>query len=279
MGKLDRIIDIATSIETRNNWRMATEELVQRGESMAKMIAYAAAKQAYDMLLNEIPGGSDYAEIRKSLKLVEVGGTKKGQQAAYSIHIPSRGRNIKKMDADKTIIIVTAKKGMKRASPDVALLEKNGPWTVDTIPFWPTRSEAVVSQRIVSAREIDSVSKQRKSNLPKIIFQLKEMGRNIKPYKPGDSGRVKGNAKAVPDVAMQMLSLEFSNSGKSKPVFRKVIKSTIGSMPGLSKRFSQITDAMTNPNSTEYKNWPKRMNKISSGQAGKYVGFQKRLGF
>jgi hypothetical protein len=111
------------------------------------------------------------------------------------------------------------------------------------------------------------------------LRQFKELGRRIKPYKPGDPGRIKRNAKAVPDLAMQALNLEFGGGGaKSKPVFRKVFRSLKNSISGLPGRFSEIKDAMTDPNSKKYKNWPKRIDKISSGQAAKFMGFQKRLG-
>lgn len=280
MGKNDRFIDIDQSPATRNNWRLATEELVERGEAMAKMISYAVAKESLDALLDEIPAGADYDELRKSLKISEVGGPKKGKEAAFAIHIPARGRRIKRIDVSKTLIFVRTKKSLNRPAEDIQLLEDTSPWTADTIPFWPTKSEAVVIQRKVTKREADQVAKEQKLKLPKMVHQLVEMGRTIKPMKPGSPGRIKRNAKAVPDLAMQALNLEFGGSGaKSKPVFRKVFRNIKQAIGGLANRFDEIKDAMTDPNSTKYKNWPKRMDKITTGQASQYKGFQKRLGF
>lgn len=247
---------------------------------MSRMISYAVAKEAFDALLNEIPGGSDYKELKDALKLVEVGGTKKGEEAAFAIYIPTKGRKIKKIDVSKTVISIIAKKTQNRPAEDVQLLEVNGPWTADTIPFWPTKSEAVIVQRKVTKKEADKVAKAQKPKLPDLIRQLKEMGRTIKPLKPGSPGRIPRNAKAVPDLAMQALNLEFGGSGtKSKPVFRKVLRATKQAIGGLADRFSEIKDAMTDPNSKKYKNWPKKMDKISSSEASKFKGFQKRLGF
>lgn len=281
MGKNERFVDITQSSDTRNNWRLATEELVERGEAMARMISYAVAKEAFDALLDEIPSGNDYDELRKALKLSEVGGPKKGKEAAFAIHIPMKGRRIKKIDVAKTVIYVHTKKSLNRPAEDVQLLEDTGPWTADTIPFWPKDSEAVIVQRKVSKREADKVAKEQKMKLPRLIHQFTEMGRNIKPMKPGSPGRIKRNAKAVPDLAMQALNLEFGGggSGKSKPVFRKVFRAIKGKISGLAERFDEIKDAMTDPNSKKYKNWPKRMDKISSSEASKFKGFQKRLGF
>jgi hypothetical protein len=279
MAKIDRVIDIHQTPKDEGNWRLVTEELVGRGEAMARMISYAVAKEAFDALLEEIPATNDYEELRQSLKLVEVGAGKKGKEAAFAIHIPSKGRNIKKIDASKTVITVRAKKGNNPPGEDVLILEREGPWTADTIPFWPLKSEAVVVQRKSTKREVDQLAKDIKPKLRRITDELKEAGRRIKPYKPGSPGRIKRNAKAVPDLAMQALNLEFGGSGvKSKPVFRKVFGGIKRTVAGLANRFDEIKDAMTDPNSNKYKNWPKKMAKISSGQASKFMGFQRRLG-
>jgi len=246
---------------------------------MAKMISYAVAKEAFDKLLQQIPGGPNYAELRGALRLVEVNGPKKGK-AAYAIHIPTKGRRVKQIDVSSTIITVIAKKGKRRAAPDVALLELHGPWTADTIPFWPLKSEATITQRKSTRRSVEHLAKDQKKKLPMLLRRFKDLGRKIKPYEPGNPGRIKRTAKAVPDLAMQALSLEFGGSGvKSKPVFRKVFGSIKGSIGSLTKRFAQIKDAMTDPDSKVYRNWPKKMDNISVGQAKSFAGFQKRLGF
>lgn len=280
MGKYDRFVDIETSPDTRNNWRLATKELPERAAAMVRMISYAAAKDVYDQVLDQIPGGSDYADLKKALKLVEISGGKKGQEAAFAIYVNPKGRRIKKIDTQKTLILVQAKKGRNPAPDDVALLDRLGPWTADTLPFWPRRSEAVVVQRKVSKKEVDAVAKKLKKQLPDIRRQLLELGRRIAPDKPDAPGKIKRNAKAVPDIAMQALSLEFGGEGvRSKPVFRKAIggvKRSMGRLPG---RYVEIKDAMTEPNSKKYKNWPPRLDKISSNIASTFKGFQKRLGF
>jgi len=276
---LNKFVDIRQTPKTSGNWRLATEELVERGEAMARMISYAVAKEAFDALLEEIPATNDYEELRQSLKLVEVGAGKKGKEAAFAIHIPSKGRNIKKIDASKTVISIIPKKGNQPAGEDVLILERNGPWTADTIPFLPKKSEGVVVQRKTTTRETEKISNEKWKILDRVLRELKEAGRSIKPYKPGTPGRIKRNAKAVPDLAMQALNLEFGSGGaRGKPVFRKVFGSIKRTVAGLANRFDEIKNAMTDPNSKTYKNWPKRMSTISSGQASKYMGFQKRLG-
>ena len=119
MGKYDRIVDIQKSPKTINNWRLATEELEERFKSLHRTVSYLAAKEAHENLLSSIPSGSEYADLRKALKISEIG-TKSG--GAYSVHAPVKGRRIRKIDVPKTIIYVRAKKKMTRADPAVQLL-------------------------------------------------------------------------------------------------------------------------------------------------------------
>lgn len=280
MGKYDKFVDIDQSPDTRNNWRLAIEELKDRAKAMTRMISYAAAKEVYDSILADIPGGADYAELKKSLKLVEVSGTKDGEEAAYAIYVNPKGRRIRKMDAGRTIITIIAKRGRTPPPDDVVFLEEKGPWTVDTIPFWPNKSQAIVTQRKSSKKQVDDLRKKLKKQQQDFEHELLEAGRRVDLSKPNGPGRIKANAKAVPDLAMQALSLEFGDEGvRSKPVFRKAITSTKRDIRGLAKRYVEITDAMTDPNSKKYKNWPPRIDKISSGTAATFRGFQKRLGF
>lgn len=280
MGKYDRFVNMEPSAETRNNWRFAIEEFEERARSMVKMIAYAAAKEVYDAVLEGIPGGNDYSDLKKSLKLVEVSAGKKGKSAAYAIYVNPKGRRVKKIDVGRTLITIMAKRGRRRPDDDIVFLETNGPWTADTIPFWPNKSKAIIVQRKVSKQQVADISAKMKKKMPDFISQLAKMGRRIAPIKPNSPGRLKRNAKAVPDVAMQALSLEFgSEGGKSKPIFRKSIMATKKSMGGLPERFVEIREAMTNPNSKKYKNWPGEVEKVSSSVASGFRGFQKRLGF
>lgn len=276
----DRLIDIRETPSTRNNWRLAKEELVVRSSHLARIIAYAAAKTAFDQLMSEIPGGPDYSELKKAIKLVEVSGGKKGKESAFSIYVDSKSRRVKKMDADSTLINIQAKKSRRKPDQDVLILEQNSPWTLDTIPFWPSQKSAIITQRKVPKREVERVSKNIKKNRKKVIDQLREAGRRIQPDGPGFGNKIKKNAKAVPDLAMLALSLEFGESGvKAKPIFRRSIGSAKKNAANLTRRFSIIIETMKSPNLNRYKNYPAGIQKISTSKAASFVAFQKRLGF
>lgn len=278
MGKYDRVVDIQKTPRTRNAWRLIEKELEKRAASLHRTVSYLAAQDAYDSLMEGIPAGNEYKELRDSLEVAEVG-VGKGNQGAYAVHAPVKSRKVRKIDVPKTIVYVRAKKRLTRPDPAVQLLEDTGPWTADTIPFWPNKKEAVVVQRKVTKKEADKVAEAQKPKIPKILQQLSEMGRRVKKKKKGEPGHVGRNQKkAVPDVAMQALELEFGGQGKrATPVFRKMIRSVRGGMRTMAKRHRIITQTMTDPNSGRWKNFPPRKTKISTGKASSFKGFQKRL--
>jgi hypothetical protein len=280
MAKGSRFVDIKKTPRTINNWRLVEEELEARASSMHRIVSYLAAKEAFDMLMTQIPGGADYKDLRQSLRLSEVGAGKKGKEAAYAIHVPMKSRRVRKIDVPKTVIYVRAKKLLNKPDPAVMLLEDKGPWTADTIPFWPSKREASVVQRKVTKKEADKVAKMQKPNMGKIRAELLDMGRRVKKKKPGDPGHIKRGSKAIPDVAMQALDLEFGTAGgPSRPVFRKTIRRIKKGIRRLPAKHRIITQAMFDPNSKSYKSYPPRMKKISSSEASKFAGFQKRLGY
>lgn len=279
MAETSRFVDIKKTPKTINNWRLVEEELEDRGASMHRIVSYLAAKEFYDLLMSKIPGGSRYRDLRQSLRISEVSAGKKGESAAYSVHVPVKSRRARKMDVAKTVIYVRAKKRLNRPDPAVMLLEDKGPWTADTIPFWPSKREASVIQRKVTKKEADKVAKMQEPNINKIRAELLDLGKRVKKKKPGKPGHVGRKGKAVVDVAMQALDLEFgAEGGPSNPVFRKSIRAVQKGMRRLPDKHRAIKQAMADPNSKKYKGYPPRVPKISSSEAMKFVGFQKRLG-
>jgi len=274
-------VDIQQSPRDINNWRMVTKELEDRAKAMHRMVSYAAAQEVFEQILQGIPGGATYKELRRALRVSEVGGTKKGTESAFVVHAPVKSRRVKKVDVGKTLLFVRAKKRLSRPDPAIKLLEDTSPWTADTIPFWPSKKEAVVVQKKASKREVDNTAKAKKSSLIGVRNQLREMGRKVKKKKVGEPGHIGRKSKAVPDVGMLALELEFGGEGKrAKPIWRNALRGLKASGVGrLPDRYKVIREAWFNPNSKRWKRWPARMDKIGKNEAAKYKGFQKRLGY
>jgi len=281
MGRFDKFVDITQTSRDRNNWRMVTEELKERTRAVMRGTAFAAAQAAYEEVLGSIPNTGEYRELRSSLKISEIGGVPKDDGGAFAVHVPTRGRRISKVDVGRTVIYVRAKKRLRKNRKDITYLEDHGPWTADTIPFWPSYKEAVVVQRKVSKREADAVAKSQERVALKVRRELNGLGKKVASKKKNAEGGVKRNQrKAVPDVAMQALNLEFGLEGsRARPVFRTALRRVKQRAKNFGGEHPALREALTDPNSQKWKTWPKRHDKISSSRANEFAGFHKRLGY
>lgn len=254
-------------------------QMEKRGAALIRMVPYTAAVQLRDGLLDRIPKKADYEEYRNSLGVAEVSGGKKGRESAFALRARTRARKIKKTDVRKTVIYVRQNKA--RQMPEdlaIKILSDNGPWTADTIPFWPKKSEAVVIQRKVTAREADAIARDRKKDWPKVRRELGKIGRRMPARKKGP-GQIKRKQKAIPDLAMLALSLEFGTGGRrAVPAWRKTLREIKVTLKRMPKQEKHISRTWEDPNYKGYKNWPNVNDEITPSVAATFKGFQDRLG-
>lgn len=273
-------LDIYQTPRDKNTWRMWTKELAERATAVYRLTAHAAATEVYEGVINGLPGGPDYKELRESLRVQKVAFGRESRGAAYVVHASPRARRVRKMDVDKTVIYVRAKRRPDPSKKDIEILEDNGPWTPDTIPFWPKKSEAIVIQRKVSKREADVISKARKADVTKVRYMLMNVGRKVKKPKAGEKGGLIRRGKAVPDIAMQALSLEFGEEGRrAKPLWRRAVGRLKSSgLKKLPNKYKEIHRALYDANSRRWKSQPPKGPEVSQTEARKCQEFQGRLG-
>jgi hypothetical protein len=168
---------------------------------------------------------------------------------------------------------------MRHVPPAIEVLERYNPWTIDTLPFQPERSEAMIISRKVDRREADRVSKLRKRDTPQWRAELDRAGvRNIKKdrqIKPPKS------VKTIPDVAFEALRLEFGLGGvKGHAHWRPAILRLVhGGVKHEVRHKKDYAKTLTSLKFRGWKKWPTRTrHKIRIAEAQKYVPFQKKLG-
>jgi hypothetical protein len=254
-------------------------ELGKRLASMRRMVVYVAAKDLLDGLVSMIPKEEQYAPIRDNLKISEIALGKKG--AAFAVHANIRAKKVRKIDTAKTVIYVRAKKQLSRPDDDIKLLEDMGPWTPDTIPFWPGKKRAIVIQRQVSKREADKVAKLQEKQKQKVRAELDRLGHRSIDKRKQKLGKPRRSGKAIPDIAMTAVTLEFGGAGqRAVPAWRTTLSDIMSSgIKTAPRRFRELADAISNPDSKEWRTWPRISAKIKAGKANEFVGFQKRLGY
>ena len=114
------------------------ETLEERRQAMLRAVPYVIAMDVLNGIRSRLPNTTEYRAYRESLKIAEIKGMKEGKFGGFSIFADSKARRVKKVDRSKTVIYIRAKETrMDRPPEDVKILEDYGPWTVDTLPFWP----------------------------------------------------------------------------------------------------------------------------------------------
>lgn len=252
------------------------KSLNQRLKAVQSQILLEAAQQVKEDLLSRIPGKKDYAAYKKGIQIGLIKGLS-GDIPTYALFVPKNVRSVRKTDVWKTLMYVQTKKKFGRSKPQIEILERFSPWTMDTIPFVPKRDEAVVLTRRVSPGEVDKVKKARdkdkvewKNALAKIGFRVKQSKKLTIPKK----------IKTLPDVAFEALNLEFGLGGtKAKAHWRPAVLDLMhGGLRSISKE-RKFKRAVSDAGFTAWRKWPAKLRyKLPLQMAKDFVPFQKKLG-
>jgi hypothetical protein len=259
----------------RANFKTVTE-WSERSKAVQRMVPYLAATEAFTVLMSKVPKDLMWRYYVNSLKLVRVGPRtwSAGVHAIYGR--PSR-RDNPTIDTDTNVLYVRPKKNRTAKVPEsVRVLAKYGPWTVDTLPFTPKSTEALVVSRRVSKREVEEITKARKQDAVQWKHALAETGVKLETdavKKPKFSGKVRR------DIAFDALRLEFGHgSNRSVPHWRPAVRSAVRLIKQLMTRRSFLTTAMLKSGSKTWKKWPPNVaSSIRIADLNKLKWFQSKL--
>lgn len=268
-------VNIWLSPRHRKNMRLV-EQLEERRKALLRMIPYAAAEELKKYIKKKLPGGRDYKDYLDSLEVSEVTGYRPDRQSAFTLHIRDKAKRVRRVESPRTALYVRKRKKLDRDDESIKLLEDMSPWTMDTIPFWPSESKAIVIQRRMSKESVSRIAERQKSREAEIRSRLASMGKKV-DYGPKKLKR--SRKKAIPDMAMKALSVEFG-TGDEKPIpaWRpglRMIQTT--AMKRLPSKYKQINEAMYAPDATSWKRWPRTQNRIDRKTLEKYQGFQEKV--
>lgn len=269
--------DALPDSETAGGWKFFTDDLDKRMQAVKKMMVYIAAQELLTHLKDKIPDTDEYDDLRDSLTLSEI----PGKEPGYSVHASMKHRKVRKVDQARTVLYVRAKRGLLNPTPErIKFLEDYGPWTTDTIPFWPSKKLAVVVQRQVTKREADQIAKMQDKQKSKTAMEMQRLG--VKEQKKGGlaSQRSRRN-KAVPDTSFAALQLEYGGPGhRPVPAWRvgvgEVMRTGIKAAP---RKYKELKQTFTDPYSNKWKRWPKVKDKVKVREARGFAPFMKKLGF
>jgi hypothetical protein len=245
-----------------------------RFKRIQEQVTYLAASTAHTELMRKIPATRDNKAYRESLELVGISGMPKGT-SGFAIHASAKRKKVQELDAGLVLVDVRPRGRLRRVSPELKVLITYSPWTLDTLPFMPSKTQASVVYRKVSAAEVIATNKLRVKDLPKVRRKLGRAGedtqRQAKRSSPG--------TKIAPDLAFGALRTEFGQGpDRPKPHWRPALGVLKRSgLPGLARN-KELQRAATDPDFKGWMSWPKKTSRrISVKVAKTFEGFQKKL--
>ena len=248
----------------------------QRVNGVMAMVSYLSAKAVYDGVMERVPTKDDFTVYANSLEVVRVAGTKNGE-AAFAVQASPKARSVRKVDAQKVVLYIRPRRKMARVPPQIAVLEKYNPWTLDLLPFMPKKHDALVIMRRVNGREVLKIAEQRRRDRPQWRKELARVG--AVPSKKSVAPKVPKHAKAIPDVAFEALRLEFGLGVQPKPHWRPALRQFLPvGFRGMLRRMPGLQSALTKISFKGWRKWPPRVSRtIRVQDAAAFVPFQKKL--
>ena len=147
----DDFIDLELDHEGKSTFKFV-KELDKRADAIKRMFVWAMANDLYELVTEKIPKGKRYDKLIKSLKVGE------GDKGVFAVYIDNKAKGIKKIDAQKTLIYIRPRHIQDKPKKEIQILADYGPWTIDTLPFWPSRKDAVIVQRKVDQRTVSKIA-------------------------------------------------------------------------------------------------------------------------
>lgn len=261
---------------TNRGAERVTQELLKRVKSSIKMIPYISAMEVMESIIDEIPDKKDYKTYKKSFDIRSL--AVKGKYNGYSITLNPNTRRVRKIDSSKTVLYVRSTKKLNKEKEKIAYLEDHGPWTQDTIPFWPKSTEATVIERIVSPELVKRINneKTKPEYMAKVKKDLFKYGIKLNKKKKINNFK----KKVVPDVANLAISLEFGEGDrKATPAWRKSLLSFKKiKIKTINRRHKALKNVFM-PSSKLWKKFPKKTKQVKLSDIKVYNSFIRRLGY
>jgi hypothetical protein len=192
------------------------KEKGDRLKSAMLFYGYQSADRYLELIKEKLPATADLKDYRNALEKFSDG------LGAYGVRlVPLRGKS-QKIEGKSSIIYIRPKPGKKIRKKDLKILEKFGPWTLETIPFMPSQKEAVILIKKVGSKIVTQVYKKNKADLGSYQRKLS----SVQGPKPTDK-TVKG--KVTTDMTEFGMAVEFGRNGqKPFPHWRPALRALAG---------------------------------------------------
>lgn len=240
-----------------------------RTDALMDRFVYWAAQDLYQELLKAIPKGPRFDSYRKALEVSHVG------EGVYTVRLGPIAKKIRGVDGASTALYVQPRR-RAQSDPSIQVLERYSPWTWDTLPFLPKKSQAKVVSRTVREREVATIGRDRKADKKEWEPQLRKLGVRIR------RGGGVGMLSTTRDLAFDLARVEKGlSSGPMRPHWRpSLLKVLRGRMRAYMVAHADLRQTLSDPKYTGWKQAPGAgLTSVTPGQARDFVDFQKSLGY
>lgn len=250
----------------------------ERQKKLRAMVPYLSAEGLLVKVKELLPTKDEYRVYRNGLRLAQVMGTP-GSEPVFAIMVSPKARRIRRVDVPRTVLYIRPRRRMRPPLPEIEILEKFNPWTLESMPFVPNRKDALVVSRKVSEREVQRVSQSRRADRSQWRKELVKCGiRDDRLNRRLLRTEVR-RLRAIPDVEFEALRMEFGLGGTKpvphwRPAIRRFLPGGLSSMI----RHGGLVQALADPGFTEWRSWPPSvLFRVTLDRARRFRPFQRAL--
>lgn len=252
-----------------------TKEWSRRAQALRRGTAYDAANHAYATAMLLIPTTNSWAPYRASLRVAEVA-TNDASVQAYAVYARPKAVKAKDVDPEASLICVKPRSYLGKVSPAIKVLDRFGPWAVNTLPFAPPTSEANITYLHVNKGAVDKARRRNIRDRKLWRTELVRAGVRDLNVRAATDRLV----NVMPDVTYAAYKLEFGIGIKAEPHWRPAIRQTANYIPNKLARSSKVSKLFLDLSFTGWRKWEKIQTDDTLGSADleSFRPFQKRLG-
>ncbi len=243
------------------------QELKARLVEAERRVVYSSARFVFDEIVRRL-AGPRFADYVRALQLVEVGSA----SPAYAIYARPLQKRVRKLDPTLTgLYVVPRTKRVAKVPEYVLVLERYSPWTMGTLPVFPTKRDALLVYRTLREEETEAVRKRNETARSEWSSELLRLG--VTPKKDIE---FPSKGKAVPDLAFEALRIEYGlgeGAGRAhwRPALQALAKGQIARM----MQGEEV--AVLDPAATSERREQKVDGVVSTTVVAGFEGFAKRL--
>ncbi len=249
-----------------------------RWKNFKSELVYEMADYVYEGVSKKIPSAAEFKSYRKALRVSQITGLP-SDTVGYAVEARANDKEME--SASRVIVYVRAKKAMPGTRNRAEVLERFNPWTLDTLPFMPTKDEAVLVRRKVRIKQVAEVARDKRATKSQWMPALNKMGVRASQLKGKIQKALSGKA---PEFAPRAIGLEFPDVTRTTktagppPWRHTLIDFTRHELPRFMQKRPELARWVTDPSSKDWLSPTRPKSKLQANKLKAFDRFQKLVG-